>query len=98
MKNFVSFQTVDRIPYSTIPSIFGNMGMLLAFTFIGPLPFIPTNSSLSLSTGCTALFGFSRPWVIISTLIRAQRAAVERGYTKDDKTYGLISGMKQMFE
>ena len=70
--------------------------MVLAFTFIGPLPFIPTNSSLSLTTRCTALFGFSKAWMI-SSLIRAQRAAVEGGYTKDAKTYGLISGMKQIF-
>ena len=73
-------------------SIFGNVGLALAFTFIGPLPFIPINTSVSLVTGCTALVGFSYAFVMVSSFTRAQGAAVRSGFSKDTETYHLISG------
>ena len=74
-------------------SIFGNLGLALAFTFIGPLPFIPIDTSVSLVTGCTALVGFSYAFVMVSTFTRAQGAAVRSGFSKDTETYHLISGI-----
>ena len=73
-------------------SNFGNAGLVLAFTFIGPLPFVPINTSVSLATGCTALVGFSYAFVMVSTFARAQAAAVRNGFTKNTETYHLISG------
>ena len=87
-----SFQLADIISYPTILSILGNVGLILAFTFIGPLPHIPINTSFTLVTVCAALIGYSETFVMISTLIRAQRAAIEEGYSKDTETYHLISG------
>ena len=59
---------------------------------MGPLPFININTNLSLAYGCAALFGFSESLVMISTLIRAKKAAIEEGYSKDNETYHFISG------
>ena len=86
------FQITDRVAYPTILSIFGNVGLVLAFTFIGPLPFISIETSVPLATGCTALVGFSYALVMVSTFTRAQGSAVRNGFAKDTETSHLISG------
>ena len=73
-------------------SIIGNIGVVLAFTFIGPLPFIAVEPNISLATGCSALIGFSQAFVLVSSFARAQSAAVHNGFSKDTETYHLISG------
>ena len=70
----------------------GNVGLVIAFTFIGPLPFISIETSVPLATGCTALVGFSYAFVMVSTFTRAQGAALRNGFAKDTDTYHLISG------
>ena len=91
------FQIIDRIPYPTILSIFGNVGLILAFTFIGPLPYIPYRITLPLAEVCAVLLGYFNGFIFISTLIRVQKAAIEEGYSKDSQTSYFISGNLSTF-
>ena len=75
-----------------MPSLFGNAGLVLAFTFIGPLPFIPIGTNLIVATIATSLVGFSYAWVMVSTFARAQAAAVQKGFEQETDNYHFISG------
>ena len=85
-------QITDIIPYITILSILANIGQILAFTLIGPLPYIPYTISFPIAEVCAGLLGCCEGFVFISTLIRAQKEAIEEGYSKESGTYLLISG------
>jgi uncharacterized membrane protein len=87
------FQFVDKIPYPTVISIFGNVVLSIAFTFIGPLPIIsgiiPSWASI---TGSMVTIAVGYACVMVSTFGRAQGAAMRKGFAKDIETYLLISG------
>ena len=74
-------------------SIFGDVGLLIAFTFIGPLPFIPIETTLPLATAATALYGFSYAFVMVSTFTRAQFASIQQGFAEETDNYHFIAGI-----
>ena len=66
--------------------------MALAFVFLGPVPFIPVDTKLSLIQGMVGLVGFGYALVMVSSFGRAQSAALNLGYVDDINTYIMISG------
>ena len=85
------------IPYPTIVSIFGNVGLILGFTFIGPLPFISNYVTLPVATVCTASLSCSIGMLLSSTLIRAQKAINEQISSEDTENCLIISGSDSNF-
>ena len=85
-------QVTDYLQYPVLMSMLGNVGMLMAFTFVGPLNFIPIEPSVPLITGCLSLIGLSYGSMVVSTFSRAQMAATRYGFPKDVETYHFISG------
>ena len=73
-------------------SICGNAAMATAFLFLGPVPFIPLETNLSVIQGMVGLVGFGYALVMVSSFGRAQSAALNLGYVDDINTYIMISG------
>ena len=67
--------------------------MAIAFLFLGPVPFIPVETKLSIIQGMVGLVGFGYALVMVSSFGRAQTAALNLGYADDINTYIMISGM-----
>ena len=70
----------------------GHFAMIILFTFIGPLPFVPFGPSLRLTQLMPGVFGLAYAPVKVSTFVRSQKAAVEAGFKDDIDTYSFISG------
>ena len=66
--------------------------MSIAFIFIGPLPFVPVETKLSIIQGMVGLVGFGYALVMVSSFGRAQTAALKLGFADDINTYIMISG------
>ena len=66
--------------------------MSMAFLFVGPVPFIPIETKLSIIQGMAGLAGFAYASLVVSSFARAQRAAINLGYADDIDTYIAISG------
>ena len=66
--------------------------MATAFLFLGPVPFIPLETNLSVIQGMVGLVGFGYALVMVSSFGRAQSAALNLGYVDDINTYIMISG------
>ena len=73
-------------------SICGNAAMATAFLFLGPVPFIPLETNLSVIQGMVGLVGFGYALVMVSSFGRAQSAALNLGYVDDINTYIMIAG------
>ena len=67
--------------------------MSMAFLFVGPVPFIPIETKLSMIQGMAGLAGFAYASLVVSSFARAQRAAMNLGYADDIDTYIAISGI-----
>ena len=66
--------------------------MATAFLLIGPVYFIPFETSLALIQGSMAVMGLSYGLILVSTYGRSQRAAIRNGYRDEMDTYLIISG------
>ena len=86
------FKICDKLKYPTMISICGNAAMATAFLFLGPVPFIPLETNLSVIQGMVGLVGFGYALVMVSSFGRAQSAALNLGYVDDINTYIMISG------
>ena len=86
------FEICDRLRYPSIVSIVGNVAMAAAFLYVGPVPFIPLETSLSVINVMVALVGFGYGLVMVSSFGRSQRAALNLGFADDINTYIMISG------
>lgn len=85
--------TCDRIKSPIVVSILGNVFMAVAFVFVGPLPWIPIQSSVDLLFGIGAWVGFSYTFCMVSTFSRAHGEAMRKGYNDDLSTYLILSGL-----
>jgi hypothetical protein len=84
----------DKFQYPSLVSAIGNAISLLSFTFIGPLPFLPSTLDASYLQGIMVLHAFGIACVLVSTFTRSQLAAKQKGYQQDISTYLFISGRK----
>ena len=69
--------------------------MATAFLLIGPVYFVPFETSLGLIQGSMAIIGLSNGFILVSTYGRSQRAAIRNGFNDDMDTYLIISGNVQ---
>ena len=66
--------------------------MATSFLYVGPVPIIPLETSLSVINAMVALVGFGYGLVMVSSFGRSQRAALNLGFADDINTYIMISG------
>lgn len=86
------FQLCDLIPLPTFVSIAGNFLLALTLLLLGPAPFVPLKPSVALIQGAMGLNGFCASLIMVSSFLRAQRAAIRLGFSDDIDTYIFISG------
>jgi hypothetical protein len=87
-----SDQVCDKIKHPSVVSMVGNVGMIAAFVFVGPLPFVPLEPSVALIQSMMAVFGIGFAPVKVSSFVRSQKAAIQNGFNDDAETYSLITG------
>ena len=87
----------DKLTHPIILSILGNIGLIITFMFIGPLPLIPIEVGADFITMIMALLGFSMGLLYVSSYKRAQVSAIQNGFPPNTKTYHLISGFYLTF-
>ena len=83
----------DRLRYTSILSMIGNVGLVAAFTFIGPLPFIRMQNSLCILLLSIFGFGFFLSLSYVASYKRAKDSAICNGFPRDTKTYHQLSGL-----
>ena len=89
---YLVLKICDKLRYPTIVSICGNGAMAIAFLYLGPVPFIHLETSLSVIMAMVALVGFGFALVMVSSFGRTQRAALTLCYANDINTSIMISG------
>ena len=73
-------------------SIVGNIGNVLCFTLVGPVPFLGIHASLILMRISAGVLGFAFSAIMVSSFIRAHRATLEKGCLDNMNTYLLTTG------
>ena len=73
-------------------SIVGNMGMALAFLFIGHMPSLNVGTPFQGVLGMVSLIGLGYGLVMVSSFGRSHLAAMNLGFKDDISTYLMISG------
>ena len=68
--------------------------MATAFLYLGPVPFSPLETNLSIIKGMAVLVGVGNGLLMVSSFGRTQRAALNLGYADDINTYIIISGKR----
>jgi len=89
----VSGWVCDKVAYPAWVALLGNIFSIVAFTFLAPLPFVPTQTAVWAMTVCTATQGVGIALTNVSSFTRAQMAAQRIGFNQDLKTYIMISGL-----
>lgn len=72
---------------------FGAVTVAVAFLFVGPVPFLPIDMSLSVIVCALIVHGVGMGAELVSTFTGAHRDAIANGFPDDLSTYGLISGI-----
>uniref|UniRef100_A0A0P4WD93 Major facilitator superfamily (MFS) profile domain-containing protein n=1 Tax=Scylla olivacea TaxID=85551 RepID=A0A0P4WD93_SCYOL len=72
---------------------FGAVVVAIAFTFVGPMPFVPLNLSLPLCIVSLIVHGIGFGAVLVSTFAGAHRDVIAYGFPDDLSTYSLVSGI-----
>jgi hypothetical protein len=93
LSTILSGYIMDKLAYPTVIAILGNIGFVVALTIIGPLPFVPIETSVPLILMGMGIEGFSAGLVYVSSFTRSHLAATRNGFPEDTKTYHLLSGM-----
>ena len=66
--------------------------MATGFLLVGPVNFMPFQTSISVIQGSMAIIGLGYGLIVVSTFGRSHRAAIRNGYSNDMDTYLIISG------
>ena len=93
VSNSVSGYFADKLVYPTILSISGNIGLVIAFIFIGPLPFIHIEPEIDIIRGSFAIIGISTGMVEPSTFTRIHAGAICADFPQNSETYRLVTGL-----
>jgi hypothetical protein len=72
--------------------VVGNIILAAGLVFLGPLPFIQMEPTVSLIHWVYAAFAFSYALVRVSTLVRSQKAVINCGFRDDTDTYNFVNG------
>ena len=66
--------------------------MVSVFLFVGPVPFLPMEKSLTMTMVAEAFEGLGDAFIVVSTFSRIFEAVMRKGYPDDIPTYLMISG------
>ena len=83
----------DKLPNAKLVTIFGATLQVLAFLLIGPAPFIPISSSLTLDIVALAFNGIGFGAELVAGFSGALKDVIVYGMPDNIETNGLISGM-----
>ncbi|XP_064112402.1 MFS-type transporter SLC18B1-like [Macrobrachium nipponense] len=72
---------------------FGAVTVVVAFVFVGPMPFLPLDTSLPVCIAALIIHGIGMGAQLVATFTGAHRDAVSNGFPDDLGTYGLVSGI-----
>lgn len=89
---FVGYM-VDKVKTPKIVSIFGSIFIIIGFALIGPVSFLPFETSLTFVIVGLVFHGVGIAMSLVSTFSDALRTAVQNGFQDGIETYGLISGL-----
>lgn len=81
------------VPYYTILSIAGNLGQILGFSLIGPLPILPLEPSLDLIWVTVTITAFGLSHMTVSTFGRAEAAAARLFENQEASHHFIISSL-----
>ncbi|KAG7163415.1 MFS-type transporter SLC18B1-like [Homarus americanus] len=71
----------------------GALLVVVAFIFVGPMPFLPLETTIRLCIGALIIHGIGFGAVLVSTFTGAHRDVISNGFPDDLSTYGLVSGI-----
>ena len=71
----------------------GAVLMIVAFTFMGPLPFFNIKKTIPIVVGSLVCHGIGLGAEVVSGFADAHKQAIESGFPDTVDTYGLISGL-----
>ena len=92
---FVS-QVLDKIQYPVAASMVANCLLIVSFTLLAPLPFLPLEPSFTMMMVCACLCGIGYAISNVGSFTRAQKAAQRVGFAADLDTYIMISGINSL--
>ena len=84
---------LDRLQYPVAASMVANCLLIISFTLLAPLPFLPIQPSFSMMMVCASLCGVGYAISNVGSFTRAQKAAQRVGFSADLDTYIMISGL-----
>ena len=71
----------------------GSMFIILAFLFMGPVPFIPLETSLGLCIAMLVIHGVGFAAQLVAGFASAHRQALQNGFDDNLNTYAIVSGL-----
>ncbi|XP_045590439.1 MFS-type transporter SLC18B1 [Procambarus clarkii] len=83
----------DKVIPPRIITTLGTVMVVIAFTFVGPMPFLPLETTLPLCIGALVVHGIGFGAVLVSTFSGCHRDVIANGFPDDLGTYGLVSGI-----
>ncbi|XP_071516664.1 MFS-type transporter SLC18B1-like [Panulirus ornatus] len=82
----------QRLAPKTVTT-FGAVVVVIAFMLVGPVPFIPLETTLPLVISALVIHGVGFGAELVSTFAGAHRDVLANGFPDDLNTYGLVSGI-----
>ncbi|KAK8750476.1 hypothetical protein OTU49_014847 [Cherax quadricarinatus] len=83
----------DKLVPPRIITTLGTVVVVIAFIFVGPMPFLPLETTLPLCIGSLIVHGIGFGAVLVSTFSGCHRDVIANGFPDDLHTYGLVSGI-----
>ncbi|XP_059486360.1 MFS-type transporter SLC18B1-like [Neocloeon triangulifer] len=83
----------DRYVDPKVITVFGSLLVIFGFSLIGPAPYLPFDTLLSVSIVGLVSHGLGMAAQLVASFTDALRTAFEHGYPNNLETYGLISGL-----
>ena len=74
-------------------TICGSTVVFVAFLLVGPVPFIPLETTTTLCICSLILYGIGMGGNLVATFTGLHRDIIENGFPNDLSTYGLVSGI-----
>ncbi|KAJ1523716.1 hypothetical protein ONE63_001550 [Megalurothrips usitatus] len=83
----------DRVMVPKVATILGCLLIMVGFSLVGPAPFIPAKTVLSMTAVGLVLHGLGIAAQLVASFTDALRTSIAHGFPNNLETYGLISGL-----